>query len=216
MTIIYLTLKKMTNIKEYISGNSGNAFFLTCIGSKFKKDFEKISLPYYENYCKKYDIGLIIADKAIDKNFKKFKSLKDPGVQRLLVPNEIYKYYKKYKYLCDIDIDCLPGFLARNIFNQKKIKNNELHLIQPYPKVFKKKHLGKRVSLLRKTYIDKSYPLDSLFIASDVEEGKLLGYKYKGPWATIGTCLGTSKTLAKSGVKIYENIKKIKNFQYLQ
>ena len=52
----------MTNIKEYISGNSGNAFFLTCIGSKFKKDFEKISLPYYERYCKKYDIGLIVAD----------------------------------------------------------------------------------------------------------------------------------------------------------
>ena len=208
----------MRELKEYYSGNSGKAFFLTCIGKRFAKVVKKIFLPFFLNYCKKHDIGLIIVEDYIDKNSFSYPNLKDPGIQRLLAPKEILKKFKKYKYLCDIDTDCLPGFLAEDIFKyaSNKIKKNQIFVVKPYPEGYLKKNLGKRVSLLRKTYIDKSYPLDSLFIASDDEEGKLLKYRFEGPWPTIGTCIGRTDTLAKTGSKIYSEIKKDKNFKYLQ
>ena len=208
----------MKEIKEYYSGNSGNAFFLICIGKNFINKVKKIFLPFFLSYCKKHDIGLIIVEDFIDKEFFHYPNLKDPGFQRLLAPKEILKKFKKYKYLCDIDADCLPGFLAKDIFKAsfKKIKKNEIIVVKPYPDGYLKKNLGKRVSLLRRTYVDKNYPLDSLFIASDQEEGKLLRYKFKGPWPTIGTCIGRTETLARTGSEIYEKIKLDKNFKYLQ
>lgn len=208
----------MNELKEYHSGNSGKAFFLTCIGESFIKKVKKIFLPFFLSYCKKYDIGLIIVENYIDKNSSKYSNLKDPGIQRLLAPKLIQKNFKKYKYLCDIDTDCLPGFLAKDIFKatSDKIKKNDIYVVKPYPDGQIKKKLGKKVSLLRKTYVDKNYPLDSLFIASDEEEGKLLKYNFKGPWPTIGTCIGRTETLSKTGEAIYRKIKKDKNFKYLQ
>jgi len=206
----------MSNIKEYFSGKSGSAFYIICIGKKFQKIFKKTTLPFYLNYCKKYDIGLVVVENFIDQNFKQYPLYRDyPAYQRLLAPSEIKKKYPKYKILCDIDADCIPGFLSRNIFSfSKNIRNNEIYVITPYP--VSKTELGKRLSLLRKTYVDSKYPLNSMILASDPEEMKFYGYKYRGTVPTIGTCMGTTKTLAETGKQYYKEILKDKKFKYLQ
>ena len=133
----------MRVLKEYYSGNSGKAFFLICIGKNFIKKVKKIFLPFFISYCKKYDIGLIVVEDYIDNDSFNYPNLKDPGIQRLLAPKEILKKFKKYKYLCDIDTDCLPGFLAQDIFKfaSKKIKNNQIFVVKPYPEGYSKKSL---------------------------------------------------------------------------
>ncbi len=207
----------MSKLKEYFRGTSGNAFYIICIGKKFQNSFKKTTLPFYLNYCKKYNIGLIVVEEFIDKNYRSNVLYKDyPAYQRLLAPAEIKKKFPKYKVICDIDADCIPGFLARNIFThfKKKIRHNEIYLTVPYK--VSKVELGKRLSLLRKTYIDKKYPLDSIITASDKDEMKIYGYKYRGMIPTIGTCMGTTKTLAETGQKYYKAIIKDKKFKYLQ
>ena len=207
----------MSIIKEYFRGTSGNAFYIICIGQKFQKSFKKTTLPFYLNYCKKFNIGLIVVEKYIDKNYKRYPLYKNfPAYQRLLAPAEIQKRFPYYKIICDIDADCIPGFLARNIFKyfKSKIKDNEIYVTTPYK--VSKVELGKRLSLLRKTYVNKRYPLDSIITASDRKEMEIYGYEYRGMIPTIGTCMGTTKTLAKTGTKYYKKIIKDKKFKYLQ
>jgi hypothetical protein len=208
----------MKLIDEIYTGKSKCAFFFVCIGKDFQSAFKKITLPYYLEYCKKYDIGIITINDYIDKDYKKHKIYeKDPGYQRLLAPSLIKKKFPNYKYICDIDVDCIPGASARNIFKHfKSIKRNEIHLVKPNPETYTESDLGKRISLLRKYYLDRKFPLNSIIIAEDVEKSKIFGYKYKGPIATIGTCLGTTETMSKSGLECYKNIIYKKNFEYLQ
>jgi hypothetical protein len=208
----------LKNIKEIYSGKSGRAFFITCIGEKFYKIFFKIALQYYLPYCKKYDIGIILISDFIDQNYKAHKLYEDnPGLQRLLGPEEIRKNFPKYKFICDIDSDCIPGYSSRNIFDfYKNPKKNEIYLVKLVPEKYSRADLGKKISLLRRLYQNKNYPLDSLMAASDFEESKIFRNTYKGPFATIGTCIGSTETLANTGLEIYRKIITKKNFMYLQ
>ncbi len=208
----------MTQIKEVLSGNSGYSFFFTCIGKKYQNIFKNITLPFYKKYCKKYDIGIITINTFIDKNYYKNNLyVRDPGYQRLLAPSLIQKKFPKYKIICDIDTDCIPGFFARNIFEKlKKIKKNEIYLTKPVPLSFSQKNLGKRISLLRKLYISNKFPLDSVIIASNSERSKMFGYDNIGTSPTIGTCLASTSTLAKTGRKFYRDILLHQKFEYLQ
>lgn len=169
-------------------------------------------------YCKKYDIGIILVKDFLDKSYNSFKLYRDnPGFQRLLAPEEIRKNFPKYTYICDIDLDCIPGYQSRNIFHYvKNIKKNDIFLVQPIPKGFSRSELGKKISLLRSLYVDKNFPLDSLCAASDLDEAKIFKNTYMGKIATIGTCIGHTETLAKTGLQIYQEIVKKNNFSYLQ
>lgn len=208
----------MKLIEEVYKGKNNYAFFFIVIGKKFQRVFQKTTLPFYKRYCKKYGIGILTINNYIDQNYHKNSVYnRDPGYQRLLAPELIKKKFPRYKFLCDIDVDCIPGFYSRNIFNfKKKIKHDEIYLINPSPDDSNKVSLGKRMSLLRKLFIDKKYPLDSIITATDNQESKLLGYSYRGPLATIGTCIGTTETLATTGNQFYKEIGQKKNFEYLQ
>ena len=125
----------------------------------------------------------------------------------MLAPSLIQKKFPKYKIICDIDTDCIPGFLARNIFEKlKKLKKMKFISTKPVPLSFSQKNLGKRISLLRKLYISNKFPLDSIIIASNSERSKMFGYDNIGTSPTIGTCLASTSTLAKTGRKFYRDI----------
>ena len=57
--------------------------------------------------------------------------------------------------------------------------------------------------------------LDSLLSGSDDDEKYLLGFKYKGPISTLGTCLGSVDDLSVSGLDLYKGMEK-KFSGYLQ
>lgn len=202
--------KNHKKITELVSGKSSNAIYLTVVGKNFQKLFKKYCLKYFKSYCKKYDLGLIVLnDLLIDK-----KNLIEPfnyrlNLQRLLMPGEIKRLFPKYKYLADIDADCLPSLIARNIFdftNFKNINEKNVYLTHPWPTNYNSENLGRRMSLLRRKYLDKKFPLNSILSGGDENEKRIYNLKFNGPIATIGTCIATTNFLTKCYDKIISKI----------
>lgn len=213
--------KNHNKIKELVSGKSSKAIYLTVVGKSFQKLFKKYCLKFFKSYCKKHDLGLIVLyDLLIDK-----KNLIEPfnyrlNLQRLLIPGEIKRLFPKYKYLADIDADCLPSLMARNIFDFTNFKNandKNVYLTHPRPTNYSRGNLGRRLSLLRKKYLDKKFPLNSILSGEDENEKKAYNLKFKGPIATIGTCVAPTNFLIKCCDKIISKIiRNPDNAVYLQ
>lgn len=209
-------MKKNNNreqkIIELIKGYSGKAIYITAIGKKFKNLFINHSYSYFKNYCKRYDIGLIVLyDYIINKDKLIYPFDAYPNLQRLLIPEEIKKFYPKYKYLADIDSDCLPTSISRNIFDYAVFKNEnekKIYLVEPRPQSFSKSQIGKRMSLLRKLFLNKKFPLNSILSADEVDEKKIYKLKFKGHLATIGTCVAPTNILVKKCKSIISKIRK--------
>lgn len=208
-------------IIELIKGNSGKAIYITAIGKKFKNLFINYSYNYFKNYCNRYDIGLIILyDYIIDKKKLIYPFNSYPHLQRLFIPEEIKKYYPKYKYLADIDADCLPTSISRNIFDYALFNNEnekKIYLVEPRPQSFSKSQIGKRMSLLRKLFLNKKFPLNSILSADDEDLKKIFKLNYEGHMATIGTCVAPTNILVKKCKSIISKIRKNpRKYVYLQ
>jgi hypothetical protein len=208
----------MSILEEIISGTTPNAIFLTVIGEKFQKDFERISLPHLKEYCLRYGIGLLILKEYIDKENENVSPYSDcAGYQRLLIPEAIVNDFSQYKYICDLDVDCIPGPMARDIFSYPEdgLLDDTIYLTYPTPFNLPRAELGRRLSLLRKTFVDKTFPLDSLLMGSDEFEKETLGFNFSGPIATMGTCMGSARLIAHCNRIVYNAI--ASNFSgYLQ
>ena len=199
-------------VDEIVKGKKPQAICVTAIGDNFSKIFNTISLPFFKSYCERYGLGLLVLkDFVFPKNKLKPPFDTRPNLQRLLFPKIILENFPNYKYICDIDADCIPGPVARDIFAYAYSKNTnkkDIFLIPPTPSNFNRLDIGKRLSLLRKTYIDPSFPLDTLISASDYGEKKIFDLKFKGPIAVIGTCLGSTRLLAKCFDLVIKKISK--------
>ena len=208
----------MSVLEEVISGKTPNAVFLTVIGEEFQKDFKRISLPHLKEYCQRYGIGLLILKDYIDKKNEKVSPYSDSaGYQRLLIPEVIVNDFSQYKYICDLDVDCIAGPMARDIFSYPEdgIQDDTIYISYPRPFNLPRSELGRRLSLLRKTYVDKTFPLDSLLTGSDEFEKETLGFNFSGQIATMGTCMGSARLIAHCCSIVYDDI--ANNFSgYLQ
>lgn len=209
----------MNILEELVKGRSGNAIYLTVIGSDYRKKFEEIALPYYEQYCNKYDLGLLILNDYVDSCAKQVHPYSlDPGYQRLLIPQLIANHHKNYKFVADMDADCIPGPVARNIFLAaftEEYCSKQIFFTLPVPNQISRSKLGRRISLLRKMFHDDRFPLDSLLAGDDDFEKKALGFNFDGPIATLGTCVGHVDLMAYCGKIAYDEI--ANNFSgYLQ
>ncbi len=213
--------KDHNNIKELIRGTSSKAIFITVLGKKFQTLFKKYCLDSFKKYCKKHNLGLIVLnDLIVEKQNLLPPFDKNPNLHRLLIPKEIKRLYPRYKYLADIDADCLPTSIARNIFDYAKFKNEKekkIYLVSPRPSNFSKEMIGKRLSLLRREYLNKKFPLDSILSGSEEDIKKIFKLRFKGPLATIGTFVAPSKVLIECYEKIISKIiKNSKTYIYLQ
>ena len=198
----------MSSVVEIIKGKKDKAICLTAIGEEFIRDFEKISLPHFRAYAKKYDLGLLLLKDYLVEKQKLHKPYdSNPNFQRLLFPQYIKKNFPNYKYICDIDIDCLPGPVARNIFDFTNFENrNDIFLTTPVPPNFLRKDIGKRISLLRQIFQNKDFPLDSLLSASDEDEKKIYDTHFSGHIAVIGTCVANVEILSEIFLEVYDRI----------
>ncbi len=213
--------KKHKNIQEIVKGTSKRAICVTVIGKKFQSLFNKYCINYFKSYAKKYNLGLIVIKDLIIKKEKLYPPFNThPNLQRLLLPKEIKRLYPTYKFLADIDADCIPTHIARNIFdysNFKHFKDNKIYLVFPRPFNFSKGKIGKRLSLLRKEFLDKKFPLNSLLSSEDDEEKKLFNLNFGGPIATIGTCVGPVDLLIRCFDEVIDKLLKEPNkLFYLQ
>lgn len=146
-------------VKVYIEPTtSGNILSTVVIGDKYLDSWMKNALPSWINYCKKYQIGLIVFEKDIlDKKNEKWKKA---NWQKLLIGSEIYKRKIDITNVCYLDSDILISPLAKNIFlNYNKeticVVSQIKNLPQPLDLTLR------RLAFLRHTNWDRNYPLDS-------------------------------------------------------
>ena len=202
--------KNHKNIQEIVKGTSKRAICVTVIGKKFQSLFNKYCINYFKSYAKKYNLGLIIIKDLIIKKEKLYPPFNThPNLQRLLLPKEIKRLFPTYKFLADIDADCIPTPIARNIFdyaNFKNFKENKIYLVSPRPFNFSRGKIGKRLSLLRKEFFDKKFPLNSLLSCEDEDEKKIYNLRFDGPIATIGTCVGSVDKLIECFDEVIQSL----------
>ena len=147
--------QKYSIIKE---SNNDNYLVTLAIGDKYFDRFENTVLDSWITYADRHGLGIIvIKEDLISFEHKKWK--KAPW-QKLLLGSSILKVLPKINLICYLDSDVLINPFAPNIFDKfvtKKIGVVSLRNGIPFD-YFK---TLRRVALLRHTYLDNSYPLDS-------------------------------------------------------
>jgi hypothetical protein len=126
----------MALIEEVIKGKNPFAICLTVIGDEFQKEFKKISLPHFIEYCKKYGIGLLILKNYVDEKNKSIYPYSKTFTQRLLIPEIVEAEFSRYKFICDMDADVIPGPLARDIFtfpSEGRLLEDHIYLTDHVP-----------------------------------------------------------------------------------
>ena len=194
-------------VEEIAKGESDCALILTVIGDEYRKKIERIALPNFLHYCRRHGIGLLLLNGYLNSDDKdSYPYNIDPGYQRLIAPSLVAELFPQYKYLCDLDADCVPSLTGRNIFANSNLKRGVINLVMPTPNGASRQSLGRRISLLRRFFHKADFPLDSLLAGNDENEKELLGFNFVGPISTLGTCIGHIDDLAASGASLYELI----------
>ena len=194
-------------VEEVVKGQSNRALILTVIGDEYRKKIEKIALPNFLHYCHTHELGLLLLNDYVHSADRKLHPYNmDPGYQRLIMPSLVRDLFPQYEYLCDVDVDCIPSLTGRNIFASSKLNKGTINLVMPTPIGNSRQSLGRKISLLRKSFHKADFPLDSLLAGNEEIVKGLLGFDFKGPLSTLGTCIGHVQDLAASGAKLYKLI----------
>jgi hypothetical protein len=199
----------MPHIEEVIKGTKPHAFFMTVLGDEFQGYFKNIALPHFKSYCEKHGIGLLIVKDYLDEEKRSVHPYSvRPNLQRLLIPEAIQSEFSRYEYICDMDVDCIPSPMARDIFSfpEEGLRGDTIYITRPTPNEIPREELGRRISLLRKSFYDKTFPLDSLLTGSSEFEKETFGLEFSGPIATIGTCLGSTDLISRCYRTCYEAV----------
>ena len=194
-------------VEEIVKGRFDRALFVVIIGEEYRSKINKVALPHFTKYCEKYGLGFLVITDYVNPAHATLKPYNiDPGYQRLLAPRLIQEQFPQYTFLCDIDADCIPSVFGRNIFESSTLRQGTINLVRPTPSSASRQSLGRKISLLRRSFQDPNCPLDSLLAGSDQDEKRILGFDFEGPIATIGTAVGHVDDLQRSGVDLYRAI----------
>jgi hypothetical protein len=157
--------RNMNNIKifDYTDNESKNALVTIAIGKNYLENWEKNALPTWKLYAQRHKLQIIVVASNLIKESDPF--WKKPQWQKLLLPNALTKFRPEVENICYLDTDILINPTAPNIFDQISVgKIGSVSLRKNLP--FDREKVYKKLALLRKTYVDNSYPLDSaLFIS---------------------------------------------------
>lgn len=147
-------------MKIILKSKKKNYLATICIGKKYKKDWQKFTLPSWKLYCKKNDIGIVyFENELIRNNHEKWKK---PVWQQLLIGSKIQN--KKIKNICYIDTDVFINPWAPNIFkNYDEKKIAVVSSINHLP--FDLENTKKKIVFFRKKFLNSKYPLNSSIFA---------------------------------------------------
>jgi hypothetical protein len=153
------------NDKFYIAREtlSGNWLVSIAVGEPYLNRWKATVSKSWMDYAITYDLGIVIVVKDLiekdDTNWKK------PNWQKLLIPSELLKSDLFVKIVCYLDTDVLINPFSSNVFDlHKPEKIGVVSLRNNLP--FNYDLTLRKLALLRRTFLDKDYPLDSaLFIS---------------------------------------------------
>lgn len=144
-------IKKSKHLNNYI--------VTIAIGGKFFKNWKVYSYESWLKYSKKFNIGIIVITK--DLISKDDKNWKNANWQKFLIGNALKKSKIKINNVCYLDTDIIINESSPNIFefhdeNKFSVISKRFNLpFESYSALMTK------ISLLRKLYLDKNYPLNS-------------------------------------------------------
>jgi len=140
-------------------GKSNNVIVSVIISKEYFNFWEKYIFKNWYDYCKKYNLGLIIFDNYLDDRFKDIKTT----WHKLLIGKLISEKNLKFKInnICYLDGDILINvFGSPNIF--KKHHKDKITVVSQYKNLpYSLVETQKRISFFRHNFYSKRYPLDS-------------------------------------------------------
>lgn len=156
---------KNNGFEVFRNTESGNWIVTIAIGDTYLHRWKSTVFKSWLLYAKENDLGIIvITDHLIPKNHSKWKK---PTWQKMLIGRYLTKYDIKINTICYLDTDILINPYSLNIFDfhdDEKISVVSLRKNLP----FNYETTLRKLALLRKSYLDDRYPLDSaLFIGLD-------------------------------------------------
>ena len=157
-TLMTYNINRQAHKVIFSPKRSKNYLATVVIGKKHFNDWKKFCLKSWLNYCKKNNLGLIVINKELinrsNKNWMK------PTWQRLLIGGYIANSGLKIENVCALDSDIYINPLSPNIFNffqEKKISVVNFYKNLPFLKSDYK--IRERIVYLRRTYLNKFYPI---------------------------------------------------------
>lgn len=154
----------MHNSNLFGSINSGNKALVTiAIGDEYLNNWKLRALQSWKNYANKFNLQIIvITDHLITKSDPSWKK---PQWQKMLIADYIERVYPNITEICYLDTDIIINEFAPNIFNEikdKKVASVSLRYNLP----FDRESVYKKLAVLRRNYLDPTYPLDSALLIS--------------------------------------------------
>jgi hypothetical protein len=144
------------------SSSSGNWIITVAIGKSYLDRWKATVSESWLKYAEINDIGVIvITDDLIESDNLHWKK---PNWQKLLIASAVLELELKIEVICYLDTDILINPFSPNVFNlYRPNKIGVVSLRKQLP--FDYNLTLRKLALLRKTFIDENYPLDSaLFI----------------------------------------------------
>ena len=145
------------------AGIEDNYLATIAIGESYLSTWEKFARPHWENYCEKYDLGLVVFNQhLIHNNHPKWKK---PNWQKLLIGDRMKKSGFEEANVCYLDTDIIISPIAQNIFKEydpSRFGLTSLRNRLPFPYL----SVLRRLAFLRHKHYGKTYPLDSALFMS--------------------------------------------------
>jgi len=177
------------------SNNQNNYLVTIAIGSKYLNKWKKYSYISWKKYCEKYNLGLIVVTKnLINKNDPNWKNA---NWQKLLIGSKLEDIKIKINNICYLDTDIIINNLSPNIFkfhDRNKFSVISKRFNMPFDSY---SALMTKIALLRKKYLDRSYPLNSALNMSIRDLYKFHNLKNQGNEFCSGVIVFNLKKFAK-------------------
>lgn len=148
------------------------ALVTTAVGEDYFDNWEKYSLPSWEKYARKYDLGIVVMRNRLVGGVE--SQIKNAAWDKLLAPQAVGKFFPRIEKICLIDTDVVISFSAPNIFCFSK-KGSYAVVSQERALPFPIEDVRARVEVFRRQFYSAGYPLNSILRASAEDAFRLQG-----------------------------------------
>jgi hypothetical protein len=155
-----------------VTEDTKNVLVTTAIGKTYLRDWEQFSLPSWQKYAEKYQLGIAcVTEDLLEKDDPHYKN---GSWQKLLAPSAVLDEFPQVERFCLLDTDIQIGPFAPDIFaNAPEGVYSVVSQLKGLP--FPLDEVLRRMAFFRNHFYSNSYPLDSFLLGDVFDEFRDLG-----------------------------------------
>lgn len=143
-----------------------NWIVAVAIGEKYFDEWFHSAYPLWDEYAKKYSLGLVVFTKNLSELAQNQE--KKANWQKLLIGEKFLSSRIPVKNILYLDTDMLISPFAPNIFDS--YQEDKISVVSQAQNLYQPLHQTlRRLAFLRHTFLDKRYPLDSALFMKPAE-----------------------------------------------